>query len=585
MCPFPQPAARAHRGPAYPGRPAVRPVPDRRAGDQQQRGERGHGGRHRTHRDDRDHRRLPGAVGDAHPWRHPGKVRAGPASGQRRRRARAVPAGPGARARCRGGNLAPARLPGPHLLVALRTGQAARGRVRRHVRDPAAAARGAERGRASRGEPGTGTVGSEPGDVGADRPDGRDGSPVPGPAAGTHPRGAGRAGRAHRGRGPGPGEPAAAAGYAADCLYERRARRTAHQGACQARPGARSLLGPARSGPARRRGERGDRRGPGGRGDRRRAGHGPGNRMERASPGINGSAGWSSKGRGSPGPRAAHPGRGRVRSAGLSIGPFQGVSPRKGMSAATPPGSGHRPEPGRTGPAETGPAETGPTAPVRRRHWGRTTLVVLGVGVITTVLILDRHLLAQSLAALGSLDPRWFGLAIACEAVSLVAFGLSRRRLLSADGQRARFSSVMAITYAGNALSMSIPFAGAQLAAVFSYQQFRRRGLQPAITGWALGVSAIVSSSALALVLVVGAFAGGAPLATAAGFLGAAVFALPAITVFLALRYPRARDVANRVLAWAVGLVRRIIHKPGLDPAVLDGFLQQLAGIRLRWPG
>jgi len=63
------------------------------------------------------------------------------------------------------------------------------------------------------------------------------------------------------------------------------------------------------------------------------------------------------------------------------------------------------------------------------------------------------------------------------------------------------------------------------------------------------------------------------------------VFALPAITVFLALRYPRARDVANRVLAWAVGLVRRIIHKPGLDPAVLDGFLQQLAGIRLRWPG
>ena len=255
------------------------------------------------------------------------------------------------------------------------------------------------------------------------------------------------------------------------------------------------------------------------------------------------------------------------------------------MSAATPPGSGHRPEPGRTGPAETGPAETGPTAPVRRRHWGRTTLVVLGVGVITTVLILDRHLLAQSLAALGSLDPRWFGLAIACEAVSLVAFGLSRRRLLSADGQRARFSSVMAITYAGNALSMSIPFAGAQLAAVFSYQQFRRRGLQPAITGWALGVSAIVSSSALALVLVVGAFAGGAPLATAAGFLGAAVFALPAITVFLALRYPRARELANRVLAWAVGLVRRIIHKPGLDPAVLDGFLQQRAGIRLRWPG
>ena len=72
-------------------------------------------------------------------------------------------------------------------------------------------------------------------------------------------------------------------------------------------------------------------------------------------------------------------------------------------------------------------------------------------------------------------------------------------------------------------------------------------------------------------------------MATAVGFLGAAIFALPAITVILALRYPRARVLANRVIAWAVGLVRRIFHKPGLDPAALDEFLEQLAGIRLSW--
>jgi uncharacterized protein (TIRG00374 family) len=131
---------------------------------------------------------------------------------------------------------------------------------------------------------------------------------------------------------------------------------------------------------------------------------------------------------------------------------------------------------------------------------------------------------------------------------------------------------------------MSIPFAGAQLAVVFSYQQFRRRGLDPAVTGWALGVSAIASSSALAIVLVVGAFVGGAPVANAVGFLGAAVFALPAITVILALRYPRARAIANRVIAWALSLVRRIIRKPGIDPDALDDFLRQLASIRLRWP-
>jgi uncharacterized protein (TIRG00374 family) len=130
---------------------------------------------------------------------------------------------------------------------------------------------------------------------------------------------------------------------------------------------------------------------------------------------------------------------------------------------------------------------------------------------------------------------------------------------------------------------MSIPFAGAQLAAVFSYRQFRRRGLDPALTGWALGVSAIASSSALALVLVVGALAGGAPLATAIGFLAAAVFALPAITVILALRYPRARTIANQVLSWVIRLVQRIFHKPLIDPDALDDLLQRLASIRLGW--
>jgi uncharacterized protein (TIRG00374 family) len=210
-------------------------------------------------------------------------------------------------------------------------------------------------------------------------------------------------------------------------------------------------------------------------------------------------------------------------------------------------------------------------------------VVALAAAVLITVIVVDRGTLAQSLSAIGGLDWRWFALAIVCECISLLAFGFSRRLLLEADGHHARLGSVMAITYAGNALSMSIPFAGAQLAAVFSYRQFRRRGLDPALTGWALGVSAIASSSALALVLVVGAVAGGAPLATAVGFLGAAVFALPAITVILALRYPKARGAANRLLTWVIHLVQRVFRRPVMDPAALDELIERLATIHLGW--
>ena len=242
------------------------------------------------------------------------------------------------------------------------------------------------------------------------------------------------------------------------------------------------------------------------------------------------------------------------------------------------------PAPGPPAPAQAAPAQAAPAQPERRRRWPRVAVAILAAGAMAWLIVANRHTLGESLGALGNIDFRWFALAIVCEAVSLTAFGLSRRRLLRADGHQADFASVMAITYAGNALSMSIPFAGAELAAVFSYQQFRRRGLDPALTGWALGISAIASSSALALILIAGAFAGGAPLVTVAGFAAAAVFALPALTVLLALRYPRARQVANKALASLVPLARRVLRKPGLDPAALDEFLTRLASIKLRWP-
>ena len=162
--------------------------------------------------------------------------------------------------------------------------------------------------------------------------------------------------------------------------------------------------------------------------------------------------------------------------------------------------------------------------------------------------------------------------ALVCRGVSLTAFGLSRRRLLRADGDQARLGTVMAITYAGNALSMAVPFAGAQLAAVFSYQQFRRRGLGPAITSWALAVSAIVVlGRAGAGAARRGVRSAGSPLATLAGLVGAAVFLLPGVTVLLALRYRPARAWIHRVLACAAPLAAPAAAASGDGPGRAGG--------------
>lgn len=67
-------------------------------------------------------------------------------------------------------------------------------------------------------------------------------------------------------------------------------------------------------------------------------------------------------------------------------------------------------------------------------------------------------------------------LAVAAETVSVLAFAFSRRRLLQVSGRPPSRRAMIGITYAGSALSMSLPFAGTGLATIYSYRQFRRRG-------------------------------------------------------------------------------------------------------------
>ena len=211
-------------------------------------------------------------------------------------------------------------------------------------------------------------------------------------------------------------------------------------------------------------------------------------------------------------------------------------------------------------------------------------LAALAIAVLVSVVVVERHTLATSLHVLAHLNWAWFLLALASEAISLSAFGLSRRQLLRVSGQPPSFGTVMTITYASNALSISVPFAGAELALVFSYRQFRRHGVDAATTGWMLAVSAIFSTSALALLLVVGALAGSASLASAAGFLGAFVFIVPGAAVLLALRFENVRRLLHRGIAALVGLSRSVLGVPAHGVDGLDEFLDRVASLQLPWP-
>src|SRR5579872_878261 len=248
----------------------------------------------------------------------------------------------------------------------------------------------------------------------------------------------------------------------------------------------------------------------------------------------------------------------------------------------TPAGTGVRAD-------ATAPSDQEPVPARAPRRYGvrRSALAALAVVVLVSVIVVERHTLSQSLHVLTRLNWAWFLLALASEAVSLASFGLSRRQLLRVGSRPASFSSVMAITYAANALSISVPFAGAELAMVFSYRQFRRHGVDAAATGWTLAVSAIFSTSALACLLVIGALAGSASLASAAGFLGAFVFIRAGRrgAARAALRdRPRApapaHRLAGRLVAQRVRRARERRRRPGRVPGPGGEPAAALAAVR-----
>jgi uncharacterized membrane protein YbhN (UPF0104 family) len=143
----------------------------------------------------------------------------------------------------------------------------------------------------------------------------------------------------------------------------------------------------------------------------------------------------------------------------------------------------------------------------------------------------------------------WLPLAVFCEFASMAAVARSQRRLLRAGGAPVPLGAVRALTYAGSAVSVSLPLAGPQIGAAFSFRQFGRRGVDSAVVAWALAVSGVISSLAFATVLGAGALLSHRDLSL--GLTAGVVALVPAVVTIVALRSSRVRRCLNRVLVAA----------------------------------
>ena len=227
------------------------------------------------------------------------------------------------------------------------------------------------------------------------------------------------------------------------------------------------------------------------------------------------------------------------------------------------------------------PADESKAPRHRRLAWPLAgALLTAGVLVATP---LTRHSLSQTVTSLEVPQWQWLLLSVVVEAGSMAAFARTQRRLLHAAGNdRLAIGPFMAVTYAGNAISSSLPVAGPGLSSAFFFRQFRSRGLDDGTVAWTMIVSSLVSSLALALVLAVGAVAAGSVTGALLGLGESVLFLLPAGALLAALRFPAFRRRINRVLAVLVSRLRRTFGRPRPEvAAAFESSLEELVAIRV----
>jgi uncharacterized protein (TIRG00374 family) len=180
---------------------------------------------------------------------------------------------------------------------------------------------------------------------------------------------------------------------------------------------------------------------------------------------------------------------------------------------------------------------------------------VLALGVFFRDALPDLTAMA---ALTADADPGWLTIVVMAEILSMGAFARLQRRLLRTGGVRISLPRAFAVTYAGNALSTTLP-AGPAVSAVYSFRQFRRGGASVQVATSVIMLGGIVTSTTYTVVALL-------------TLLGEPEFRLPAGAALLGAA------AGGVLLWWNAGFRRRLC---GITGHVLRAALRHRRAARL----
>ncbi len=217
----------------------------------------------------------------------------------------------------------------------------------------------------------------------------------------------------------------------------------------------------------------------------------------------------------------------------------------------------------------------------RNAHLLRGGISVLTLAAFVVLILGKRTALTRSLGRIGHPQWTWIALGVLLEASSMATFAMMQRRLLGVGGRRVGTGPMLATTLAANALSVSVPVAGPELGAAFSFRRFKDQGADTSLAGWTLLVGGLASSFGAVLVLAAGGALSGNVVVTGATILAGLLGVLAGLGLWVGVGRTRLRLVVTRWAAQAIRLGSRFFSRRVHDPAgAVNGWIEGLQSLR-----
>ena len=205
----------------------------------------------------------------------------------------------------------------------------------------------------------------------------------------------------------------------------------------------------------------------------------------------------------------------------------------------------------------------------RLRSWRRWTLIVVCAVLLAVAIRVEEKMVAKSFDSFAHLHLRPLIAAVGMEVLSMVALGLMERRILIMGGLRLNVRQSIALAYASNAFSASLPMVGSGAASSFTYKRLVAHGATPALAGWAMILSGVASNAVFVVIICIGGIFSENVTGIAAGAAGIALTILVVWLAAVAVRRPGVQERLIRASVWVLTRSQRTIRRPAGDPAGL----------------